>query len=46
MTYRFRDIDNNVEAEFSLQNDDYFPKFLPTQPRHSKLSDILWFKKL
>ena len=46
MTCRFRDIEKNVRLISVINIGGYYPKLLPSQLRHSKASDTLWFKKL
>ena len=41
MTSRFRDIENNCEANIVSNRENYCPKFLPSPLSHSKLSDTL-----
>ena len=36
MSSRFRDSENNVEANFVINSEDYCPKLLASQLRHSK----------
>ena len=45
VTSRFRNIENDVEANFSHQQRDECPILLPSQLRHSKARDTFCFKK-